>query len=87
MGESLTSMYEYSLTGITPSPPSTSSYSCSSTPAEIPVSALPRVNFGWHLRIDTCTSTEITVTSRAVAMAVMMETRAVDVKQEGDVPH
>ena len=40
------------------------------------------MNFGWHLQTAICTSTKMTVASRAVAMAVMTEARAVDEEQE-----
>ena len=53
----------------------------------MPVSAPPDpgVNFGWHLQTAISTSTNMTVTSRAVVMAVMTEARTTDVaeKQEG----
>ena len=45
--------------------------------------AVSGVNFGWHLNTVIITSTEMTVASRAVAMAVMTEARTVDVEQEG----
>ena len=45
------------------------------------------MNFGWHLNTVIVTSTEMTVASRAVAMAVMTEARTVDVEQEGHTLH
>ena len=55
----------------------------------MPVSAPPGVNFGWHLQTAISTSTNMTVTSRAMVMAVMTEARTTDVaeKQEGQALH
>ena len=67
--------------GTPPLPISICSYSCPSpSPAEVPVSAPPGVNFGWHLQTAISTSTKMTVASRAVMMAVMTEARITDVE-------
>ena len=57
-----------------------SSYSCPSPPpVEDPTSAPVGVNFGRNLQTAISTSTKMTVTSRAVTMAVMADVKTSEV--------